>query len=348
MTVRFSKLAIVSIVTLPIIASQSGFAAVLATALGSSGMTTAGTTHGITSVAPVKSFASGALLQSAITAATTAAATSTIVTKTIDLKSNSAWSTPSIIQMQGGLGIKVKGVISYSTIGPIEIIGAKQSVYFDTAAVVRNLDISNLTVTNTLREGIRIQGDVNGVTVKNFSLKQAATPTIAPDLPTGIAIHKGTNIQISDGTASGFQMVTTGYPNGDGISAEGAVSNLTISRVKASDNSDGGFDLKSSNTALYDLTAERNYRNYRFWSSVKAGTLTSVDPSNAHVWAGSGADVVIDNLIVSSTTKAVVLYVDGAKSLTIKACQLKVPAGTKLMYKATPSSVVTLGPGCAL
>ncbi|MDI1296695.1 MAG: right-handed parallel beta-helix repeat-containing protein [bacterium] len=242
----------------------------------------------------------------------------------------------------------MKGNISYSTIGPVQIIGAKQSIYFDTAAVVRNLDIANLTVTDTTREGIRIQGDVNGVTVKNFSLKQVAKPTVAPDLPTGIAIHSGTNIQISDGSASGFQMVSTGYPNGDGISAEGGVSNLTISRVTASDNSDGGFDLKYNNTLLYDLTAERNFRNYRFWSSVKASTLTSVDAANAHIWAGGSADVVIEKLVVKSTTKAVILYVDGAKSVKINACELNVPKGTKLIYKATASSVVILGPGCAL
>lgn len=284
------------------------------------------------------------------TAATTTTTTGPITSLvTITLKTASAWINPSIIKLTGGIGIKVKGSISNSTIGPVEIVGAKQSIYFDPAAIVRNLTITALKVTDAIREGIRIQGDVDTVTIKDFSLKQRAVPTEAPDLPSGIAIYTGKNITISDGYVSGFQMNNPGkYPNGDGISSEREVDNLMISRVTSSDNSDGGFDLKSTNTFLYDLKAERNYRSYRLWGSANAGTLTSVDPKNAHVYAGNGAVVVIDKLIARSTTTALLVYAEDAKSVTIKSCDLQMPAGTKLVYKSSPTTVINLGPGCAL
>jgi len=249
----------------------------------------------------------------------------------------------------GGVGVKIKGVVENATVGPASISNAAMSVWTDPAAVTRNVTMKGLFITGAWREGIRINGTATGVNIEDFYISMRDVPQTNDQLPSGITVLSGKNVTISRGTVSGFKTIpSSAYPNGDGIAAEKNVDTLSISDVSSSDNTDGGFDLKSTNTRLNNLSAARNYRSYRFWGKAAATTLTSVDPRNAHIWAGAGSEVVIDKLVAQSKTNALILYVDGAKSVTIKACELSVPVGTKLVYKATAASVVTLGKGCVL
>ena len=272
--------------------------------------------------------------------------------QTVSITSGQTWpSSPTSLSFNGGIAVKLSGTVESATIGPVTISGAKHAVYTTSDNdTLRNITIQGLTVSEAQREGIRIRGDADGVLIRDFDIKMRAQPQVPPDLPTGIAFYSGRNLRVENGHLSGFRMVDEPgkYPNGDGLSSERPVDGLTISNVTSDDNSDGGFDLKGSNIMLTDLSAARNFRSYRFWGSVHAGTLTSIDPRNAHVWAGTGANVVIDKLIARSSTKAVILYVDGAQSVTIGSCELSVPPGTKLTSIATNTTIVTLGPGCAL
>lgn len=274
-----------------------------------------------------------------------------VTTETL-LKSGQQWTIP-YIKMNGGVAIRIKGTVENASIGPVQIEGAKFGVLADSGAVIRNLAISDLHAFELQREGIRLRGTVNQVTIRNFSLKMRAQKQVSPDLPVGITLYEGSNISISDGVASGFQMVDVSgtYTNGDGISSERPVDSLLIERVSATDNSDAGFDLKSTNTFLYDTVAERNKRNYRFWGTVTTGTITSIDPLinsiAAHVWAGNGAVVHIARLVVKSSNTMPVLYLDGAESITIDECVLEVPAGTKFLRGGT-GTIMNFGPTCTL
>lgn len=244
--------------------------------------------------------------------------------------------------------MKVKGQVADSAIGPVTITGAKAGIYFDPSAVVRRVTMRGVTILATARDGVRIQGDVSLVDMAGFDISHAATPSQSPDLPSGIGIAQGSHIRIVDGKVRGFRMSRSGYPNGDGISSERAVDWLTIRSVLSTDNSDGGFDLKSTHTQLDDLDARRNYRNYRFWGQVSAGTLTSVDPADAHVWLGPGAEVVIERLVVRSFGTAPVFYLDGARRLVVKRCELDVPEGTVLMRDVAGGAAISLGEGCEI
>lgn len=272
--------------------------------------------------------------------------------QTVSIKSGQTWpSSPATVTFSGGIAVKLAGTVENATIGPVTLIGAKYAVYTNSDTdTVRNLTIQGLTVTEAQREGVRIRGNADGVVIRDFDIRMRAAPQVSPDLPTGIAFFSGRNLRVENGRLSGFRMVTVPgtYTNGDGLSSEKAVDGLTISNVASDDNSDGGFDLKGQNITLNNLSAARNYRSFRFWGGARAGTLTSIDPRNAHVWAGTGAAVVIDKLIARSATTAVILYVDGATSVAIGSCELSVPAGTKLTYIATKTTAVTLGPGCTL
>jgi hypothetical protein len=230
-------------------------------------------------------------------------------------------------------------------IGPVKVDGAYRAIETDAGVDLTNGVIDGLTATNVTRDGIRIR-KANGLTISNFDLRHAAAPSTGADLPEGIAITAGTNIVVRDGKASGFQWSGTGYRNGDGIATEGASSGL-IDRVTASDNSDGGFDIKGT-WALDSLIAERNARNYRFWHNVTAGALVSSDGGTA-VWLGKGAVVTIQRLTASSSKIAQVFALEGSTTLNVVSCDLTGMAKGSVLVKSNGSgNKVTLGPGCKL
>jgi hypothetical protein len=247
---------------------------------------------------------------------------------------------------QNGVFI-IKGSVSGLTIGPVAVAGAYRAIESAEGSIANNLRVVGFTTTNVQRDGIRLR-NANSATISDFRIAMRDTPQSGTHLPQGIALYAGDGIALRNGNVSGFRMesVPGKYPNGDGIAAERAVNNLTIERVVSSNNSDAGFDLKSSGTVLNDLVAEANHRGFRFWGSARAGTLTSNNSRSAAFWFGKGASVTIDHVNVTSKTSAPVFMIEGATSVTINSCTLNVPAGTKLVVGAGSAVQVTLGSGC--
>ena len=56
------------------------------------------------------------------------------------------------------------------------------------------------------------------------------------------------------------------YWNADGFCSEAATHDLTFIRCKASGNTDGGWDLKTTRPKLIECVSSGNKRNYRVWS----------------------------------------------------------------------------------
>ena len=243
----------------------------------------------------------------------------------------------------------IKGPVSGLTIGPVTVTGAYRAIESADGSAVSNLNIIGFTATDIQRDGIRLR-NANSTTISDFRIAMRDTPQSGTNLPQGIALYAGDGIAVRNGNISGFRMdsVPGKYPNGDGIAAEREVTNLTIERVVSSNNSDAGFDLKSSGTVLNDAVAEDNHRGFRFWGSARAGTLTSNNSRSAAFWFGKGASVTIDHVNVTSQTSAPVFMIEGATSVTIKSCTLNVPAGTKLVVGADSAAQVTLGTGCTV
>lgn len=241
----------------------------------------------------------------------------------------------------------IKGAVSDLTIGPVAVAGAYRAVESANGSVVNNLRITGFAASDVQRDGIRLR-QANNATISDFRIAMRETPQTGTNLPQGIALYAGDGITLRDGNISGFRMVSEPgkYPNGDGVAAEREVSNLSIERVISSNNSDAGFDLKSSGTWLDDAVAEDNHRGFRLWGSARAGTLTSNNSRSAAFWFGKGASVLIDHVNVTSHTSAPVFMIEGATSVTVNSCTLDVPAGTKLMIGAASAGQVTLGSGC--
>jgi len=200
------------------------------------------------------------------------------------------------------------------------------------------------------RAGIRLRGDAHDIVIRNGSMA-TKRETTGSDLPVGIDLAGTVHDVLIEGvTASGHRMqpVLKKYTNGDGFSQEAGVYRVTYRRDVSTNNSDGGFDLKGQ-ARLEDLIAERNGRNYRFWNDITATTLTSKDPSGAHVWLNAKVpqNVTIDRLVVLSTTIAPVLRIENAfpVSVTIKECVFAVPRGTLLQWGGK-SATVKWGRNC--
>ncbi len=241
----------------------------------------------------------------------------------------------------------IKGAVSGLTIGPVAVAGAYRAIESADGSSASDLNIVGFTATDIQRDGIRLR-NASSTTISDFRIAMRDTPQSGTNLPQGIALYAGDGITVRDGSVSGFRMdsVPGKYPNGDGVAAERAVANLTIERVVSSNNSDAGFDLKSSGTVLNDLVAEDNHRGFRLWGSARAGTLTSNNSRSAAFWFGQGASVTIDHVNVTSHTSAPVFMIEGASSVIVNSCTLNVPEGTKLVMGAGSAAQVTLGTGC--
>jgi len=262
--------------------------------------------------------------------------------------SGQAWPAPPVMDATGVNGAaRITTDVQDVTIGPVVATGAYRAIETSVGADVTRLHVTGLTATGLQRDGIRLRR-ADDIIIERFDLRHTEARSTGSHLPEGIAITAGRNITIREGRVSGFRMVVVPgkYTNGDGIATEGATSGR-IDRVIASDNSDGGFDIKGT-WQLNALVAERNSRNFRFWNQVTAGTLTSRDGGTA-VWLGKGAVVTIERLVASSVKPSQVIALEGATHLTIKACDLSGMAKGSTLIKVNASgNQVSLGVGCTL
>jgi len=277
--------------------------------------------------------------------------------------SDSAASPPVIDAPRANGVVLFTGVVDDAHIGPVRITNAYRAIETNRRSrAVKNVTIDGLVADNVQREGIRLRGNVENVTIRNFNLAHVEEPNVSPDLPEGIHIESGSNIVIENGTITGFQMTMDekSYWNGDGITTEKAVDGIVIRNIRADNNTDAGFDLKSFHTQMDNVEASGNKRNFRIWNGLTAGTMTIGNTlkrggafSTAGLWIRGNSTVpivTIDNLIVRMTTPATIIQIeDGPVDLRIAACDIQAPPGS-VMLKAEKAEgmKIALGPSCKL
>ncbi|HEX8485064.1 right-handed parallel beta-helix repeat-containing protein [Sphingomonas sp.] len=244
---------------------------------------------------------------------------------------------------------------SGKAIGPVWYDGWYRAIEGSNTAPSVGVTVRGVKITNAARDGISFCA-AREVTVEDFDISHGDAFNVGADLPTGIGFGRsgcgvsGGNITIRNGRVSGFRMGKQAgvYLNGDGMAIE-RYTGVLITNVTAEDNADAGFDLKSTGTRLDALVARRNGRNFRFWGSGDAGTLTSEEPRSAHVWinAKSAQTWTIAKLVARSTTTAPILRIENSFPVTIiiKQCELAVPAGTPMLWGGRKAKV-TWGVGC--
>jgi hypothetical protein len=253
------------------------------------------------------------------------------------------------------------GTVDGASIGPVMITNAYRAIETSRKSMaVRNVIIDGLVADNLQREGIRLKGAAENITVRNFALTHAAKSNTPPDLPEGIHVESGRNILIENGRISGFQMISGPdlYWNGDGIATEGHVDGITIRNVSADNNTDAGFDLKSFHTQMDNVEAGGNKRNFRIWNGLTAGTMTIGNivkrggtSSASGMWIKGNRSVpvvTIDKLIVRMTTPGIIIQIeDGPVDLKIAACDIQAPAGSVMLKTEKAAGMkIALGSSC--
>lgn len=217
------------------------------------------------------------------------------------------------------------------------------------------LRVRGARASNLERSFARIRYDSHDGVIEDVSASGMLT-TGATDLPVGIAFD-GTahDFRIERCFMRGFQWQREAkqYWNGDGFSTERGNARMLFRQCAAWDNSDGGFDLKSTETTLDDCTSGRNARNFRLWTSMRATRLISLDPikiggigdtNHFTIMAAKGASeplvITIDHLVVKSDRGWPIFDVhNGPAKIIIGTHDIQVPPGTPLVRPRGGGSV---------
>lgn len=146
--------------------------------------------------------------------------------------------------------------------------------------------IHDLVCTNVKRGALRFKTASHGL-VENVVARAIGEPF--KDFPVGFALSDelATDIVFRNCVASGFALLTTKpgqYQNGDGFSTEGNNDAIHFLDCTATDNADGGFDLKNTGLVMERCISERNGKNYRLWGNGELVDCVSADPHTAHMW----------------------------------------------------------------
>jgi hypothetical protein len=243
-------------------------------------------------------------------------------------------------------------------VGPFTAKDVRSAVEADAGVDVHNAQFTGIDGRGLGRFGIRLRFAYS-TTISDFDLTHSSALSVSPNLPGGIVIGGGDGITIRDGQVSGYRMAQSFdalgkpvYLNGDGVAIEEGAQNVTIERVTATDNSDGGFDLKlGAGSWLDGLTAAWNNRGFRIWYQAEAGMLESIDNKTA-VWIGGSATTVrIRRLVAKSRVPARVFLFDAKNKgiiLKVGSCDLTGMAKGSTLGEGFSGNKVTLGPGCRL
>ena len=188
-------------------------------------------------------------------------------------------------------------------------------------ASVTGLTIRDVTVTGFSREAIRLQYDTHDVLIDNVHGDMAGE--VGDDLPEGVHLD-GTvhNVLISNTTMANVQSVGSGstYLNGDGFATERGVYSVQFENTAATGNSDGGYDLKSTDTVLIGAVASENGRNYRLWGDITMSDSVGLNPvwrggssEQNQVWIAAGAHVTIaDSAFADAGSRTKVFSSEGS------------------------------------
>ena len=217
------------------------------------------------------------------------------------------------------------------------------------------LRVRGAKASNLERSFARIRYDSHDGVIEDVSASGMLTTGVT-DLPVGIAFD-GTahDFRVERCSMRGFQWQRKArqYWNGDGFSTERGNARMLFRQCAAWDNSDGGFDLKSTETLLDDCVSGRNARNFRLWSSIRATRLTSLDPvkiggigdtNHFTIMAAKGASeplvIHIEHLKVRSDRGWPIFDVHhGLAKIIIGSHDIQVPPGTPLVRSRGGGSV---------
>ncbi|VVT00071.1 Type I secretion C-terminal target domain (VC_A0849 subclass) [Sphingomonas sp. EC-HK361] len=251
-----------------------------------------------------------------------------------------------------GTAFRASADIADITIDQVDVHNARrffENLASGTSATISGLTIRDVTVTGFSREAIRLQYDTHDVVIENVRADMAGQ--VGDDLPEGIHLD-GTvhGVVIRNTVMANVQSAGSGstYLNGDGFATERGVYGVLFENTVASGNSDGGYDLKSSDTVLIGAVASENARNYRFWGEITMSDSIGLNPvwrggssEQNQLWIAAGAKVAIsDSAFADAGSRTKVISSEGA--LVLDGVQIVHAADSILLTLSTLLSLVGL------
>lgn len=251
-----------------------------------------------------------------------------------------------------GTAFRASADIADITIQRVDVLNARrffEDLASNGTATISGLTIRDVDVTGFSRAAIRLQYDTHDVVIENVRGDMAGQ--VGDDLPEGIHLD-GTvhDVLIRDTTMANVQSVGSGstYLNGDGFATERGVHGVRFENTVAAGNSDGGYDLKSTDTVLIGAIASENARNYRFWGEITMSDSVGMNPvwrggsaEQNQVWVAAGAHVTItDSAFADAGSRTKVISSEG--TLILAGVQIVHAADSILLTSDTLLSLVGL------
>lgn len=187
----------------------------------------------------------------------------------------------------------------------------------NTSATVSGLTVQNVTVAGFSGNVIHLQYDSHDVLIEDVMGDGQGQDggLYVQGVHLDGTVHDVLFLRVQMDNAYGHGRQSE-YWNGDGFATERGVYNIRFEDTSASNNTDAGYDLKSSNTVVVNAFAEGNKKNYRFWSTtITAEDCVSLNPHKlggssdpSHVWLRDGAIVTLDNFQASDAGAPVTLF----------------------------------------
>lgn len=218
----------------------------------------------------------------------------------------------------------------------------------NTSATVTGLTVQDVQVYGYSKGVIRLQYDSSSVLIEDvFGDSQAQAHD---DFAMGVMLD-GTvhNVVIRRATMANNQNSSDGYWNGDGFVTEAGVYGVRFENTRAYGNTDGGYDLKSSQTVLDGAVAEANKRNFRFWGDdVVVMNASGSNPhryggsgSQAQVWLGDDAKVtIVSSVFTDADLKTIVYDLSPHSVLTLSGNVVDMAPGAILQRLGAGASVL--------
>ncbi|MEL6158545.1 MAG: malectin domain-containing carbohydrate-binding protein [Cyanobacteria bacterium J06627_32] len=234
----------------------------------------------------------------------------------------------------GNGAFRLGGDISAITIEDMRADNVRRFVENYAAGGAQSASISDLTIRNVEVHGfskgaIRLQYDTNNVLIEdvfgdsqrqdgdNFAMGVQLDGTAHDIIHRRVSMNNATQVRDDDL-----------YWNADGFATEEGNYNITYEDTYASGNTDGGYDLKSSNTLMIRAVAADNKRNFRIWGSTTMIDVTSDEPflrggngTTAHIHVlGENSDLVIEGgtFTGSNGTENIIFDLDSDGKLEVK------------------------------
>ncbi|MBP2159785.1 MULTISPECIES: calcium-binding protein [Asticcacaulis] len=182
-----------------------------------------------------------------------------------------------------------------------------------TSATVSGLTIKDVDVTGFAKAVVSLRYDTNNVVIEDVSGDSQHID--GSNFATGIQLD-GTvhSVVVKDTKMGNITDTVNKYWNGDGFATEKDVYDVAFINTYAYNNTDAGYDLKSSSTTLVNAVAEGNTRNFRFWATdTVLENVTGLNPVYhggsstlpSNIWLAANAKVTVkDSEFTDDTGKA--------------------------------------------